>query len=140
MSEVTNEELMMFLDGELDPDDHARVSAALSANTELARELAIYRGIQEDISDLSFSPRPLDTSVWGTVNRQITRPVGWILFTGGALIFAVYTAIVFATSSANTVEKIGVGGLVVGFLVLLAATVFERMKEWRTDPYRDIQR
>ena len=137
---VSNEDLMRYLDDELDPDDRARVEAALQSDTEVAREYAIFNAIKNDVGDLSFSPAPRDESVWGEVNREITQPIGWFLFVGGTVIFMVYAAVVYATSDANAWEKIGIGGIVIGFFVLLASTVFERMREYKTDPYRHIER
>ena len=137
---ISNEDLMRYLDDELDPEARARVEAALETDTEVAREFAIFRAIKNDIGDLSFSPSPRDESVWGEVNREITQPVGWFLFVAGAVIFVIYAAVVYATSDANPWEKIGVGGVVIGFMVLLASTVFERVREFKTDPYRHIER
>ena len=139
-SKVSNEDLMRFLDGELSRQDHVRVEAALPDSTELARELAIFKAIQSNVAELSFSPRHPGDSVWDAVDRRLTRPIGWILFIAGALIFSVYSAVVFTTSDVNIWEKIGVGGVVIGFLVLLTSTALERMREWKTDPYRDIER
>ena len=139
-TKVSNEDLMRYLDDELDPDDRARVETAIETSTELAREFAIFRAIQNDVADLSFSPQRHGDSVWDSVNRKLTQPIGWILFTAGILIFSIYTAYVFTTSDVNVWEKVGVGGVVIGFLMLLASTVYERMREYKTDPYRHIER
>ena len=137
---ISNEDLMMYLDDELDPPDRARVEEALKRSTELQRELAIYRAMQNDLADLSFSPGPKDDSVWGEVNREITRPIGWFLLITGSVIFVVYAIVVYATSDANPAEKIGIGGIVIGFTTLLISTIYERVQEYRHDPYKHIQR
>lgn len=140
MSEsISNEDLMRYLDDELDPPGRARVEAALLRSTELQRELSIYRAMHTDLAGLPGGEGPAP-SVWSAVNRRLTRPVGWILMVTGFVLWAGYGAWVFATSPANPVEKLGVGALVVGFLILLGATIFERLQEWKTDPYRDIER
>ncbi len=137
---ISNEDLMRYLDDELEPPDRARVDDALTRSTELQRELAIYRAIRDDVADLSFSPSPRDQSVWGEVNREITRPVGWFLLITGSVIFVIYAAVVYATSDANPWEKIGVGGIVIGFSTLLISTIYERVQEYRHDPYKHIER
>lgn len=137
--DVTNEDLMRYLDGELPAAERARVEQALSGSTELGRELAIYRSLKEGVRGLSFDV-PREASVWDTVDRRLTRPVGWVLVVAGAVLWTAYGAWVFATSNVNPWEKVGVAALVVGFLILLASTIFERLREWRTDPYRDIER
>jgi anti-sigma factor RsiW len=138
-STVTNEDLMRYLDGELPPGARASVEDELARSTELSRELAIYRALAHDVRDLSFGVHR-EESIWGEVDRRLTRPVGWILFVSGTLLWMAYGGWVFATSEADPWEKLAVAALVVGFLILLASTIFERMREWRTDPYRNIER
>jgi anti-sigma factor RsiW len=137
--DVTNEDLMRYLDGELPPGEWARVDQALKGSTELGRELAIYRALKEGVSELSFAT-PHHVSMWDTVDRRLTRPVGWILFVAGTVLWFAYGAWVFATSEVNPWEKLAVAAVVVGFLILLTSAIFERVREWRTDPYRNIER
>jgi anti-sigma factor RsiW len=136
---VTRDDLMRYLDGELPEGDAARVRRALEHSTELRRELTLFQALKEDVQGLSFdTDRP--PSTWHAVNRRLTRPVGWILLTLGAVLWSGYGGWVFATSAADPVEKLAVAALALGFLILLGTTIFERMSEYRTDPYRDIQR
>jgi anti-sigma factor RsiW len=136
---VTNEELMRYLDGELPSEARAQVESEVARSTELQRELAIYRAIREDVRDLTFALRT-DGSVWDAVDRRLTRPVGWILFVAGTVLWLAHGAWVFATSSADAWEKLSVSALAIGFLILFGSAIFERLREWRSDPYRDIQR
>ena len=136
---VSNEDLMRFLDGELPPGEVARVRDALERSTELQRELRIFEAIRHDVGGLSYDP-PAHRSVWDGVQRRLTRPLGWILFVAGAIVWLAYGALVFATSPANPIEKLAVAAVCIGFLLLLGGTVSERIRESRTDPYRDIQR
>ena len=138
-SPISNEDLMRYLDDELSAEERRRVEEAIQDSTELRRDLAIYRSMRLDLSELPGHRRH-DRSVWGAVNRQLTRPVGWVLLVVGFVVWTGYGAWVFATSPANPVEKLAVGALVVGFLILLAATIFERLGEWKDDPYRDVER
>lgn len=137
---VTQDDLMRFLDGELSPEEHARVEAAIAASTELAREVAIYRGLKGGFRELSFHPGTYHRSVWDDVNRDLTRPVGWILLVAGALVWAAYGVYAYLASPAELWQKLGTAAVVVGVLVLLASVVWERYREWLTDPYRDVQR
>ena len=78
--------------------------------------------------------------MWTAVQRRLTRPVGWLLLVTGFVLWSGYGAWVFATSPADPVEKLAIGALVVGFLVLLSSTILERLSEWKDDPYRDVER
>ena len=65
---ISKEDLMRFLDGELSTDERARVEEGLARSTELQRELAIFRSMQEDLASLPERAAN-GTSVWVTVNR-----------------------------------------------------------------------
>jgi hypothetical protein len=51
-----------------------------------------------------------------------------------------YGAYVFATSAANPWEKMATGAMAIGVLTLLASVIWERLREWETDPYKHIHR
>jgi len=44
------------------------------------------------------------------------------------------------TSDEDLVMKLAMGGVTIGFVLLLAGTLHERWTEWQTDPYRDVER
>lgn len=138
-SPISNEDLMRYLDDELSGEERLAVEAALRDSTELRRDLAIFRAMRLDLEDLTDPARP-DSSVWSRVQRRLTQPIGWILLVSGFVLWAGYGAWVFATSPADPVEKLAIGALVVGFLILLASTILERLSEWKDDPYRDVER
>lgn len=137
---ITHEDLMRFIDGELPPDDHTRVEEALASDTELSREAAIFRAMKGDFQELTFQNGTLTRSVWDQVNATLTRPVGWVFVIIGAAVWSGYGAYVFATSAVNPFEKLALGALVIGVLILLASVIWERYREWLTDPYRDVVR
>ena len=137
---ITSEDLMRYLDGELSPEEHDRIDVALRSSTELQREVAIFRALKSDFQELSFHPGTYHTSVWDQVNTHVTRPIGWLLVVIGIVLWMVYGAYVFATSAVSPWEKWGVGAVAIGILMLLASVIYERVREWETDPYRDIHR
>ena len=137
---ITHDDLMRFLDGELSPEEHERVQVAIASSTELAREAAIYRAVKSSFQEISFHPGTYHSSVWDGVNQNLTRPIGWILTLAGAAVWAAYGVWVFLVSPVEPWEKLATGAVVIGILTLLASVIWERYREWLTDPYRDIQR
>lgn len=131
---------MLFLDGELPPEDRARVEAALASDSELSRELAIYRAMKAQLGELSFDPGHRRSSVWDGVNRRLARPIGWLLLVGGTAVWTLYGAYLFATGPTDPWEKLATGAVVIGTLVLLASVIWERYREYLSDPYRDVHR
>jgi hypothetical protein len=37
-------------------------------------------------------------------------------------------------------EKLATGAIAIGILLLLASVIWDRLREWETDPYRDVYR
>ena len=137
---ISSEDLMRYLDGELSPADRARVDAELVSSTELQREVAIFRALKSDFQELSFHPGTHRTSVWDQVNMHLTRPIGWVLVIAGVVVWLTYGAYLFATTPADPWEKLATGAIAIGILMLLASVIWERYRESRTDPYRDVHR
>ena len=131
---------MRYLDGEMSPEERTRTEEALEASTELQRDFALYRALKTDIQGLSFHPATYRTSVWDQVNAHVNRPIGWALLLVGVAVWMAYGTYVFATSSVSPWEKLGTGAIAIGILMLLASVIWERLREWETDPYRDVYR
>ena len=136
---VSHEDLMRYLDGELAPNERARVEGQISASTELQRDVAVFRKIKEDLRTMSFGGSE-DQSVWKKVNRRLTRPVGWVLIVSGSLVCTLYGIYLYVTSAVNLVEKLASAAIIIGVLMLLGSVIYERYRDWLTDPYRDLQR
>lgn len=131
---------MRYLDGEMAPEERARVDAELERSTELQRELAMFRSLKSDIQGLSFQPGTNRFSVWDRVNAHVNRRVGWILVLAGVVVWMIYGAWVFATFPVSPVEKLATGAVAIGILMLLASVIWERYREWQHDPYKDVHR
>ena len=136
---ISHDDLMRYLDGEMPPEDRARVDAELETSTELQREVAIFNALRADFRELDF-PEAHRTSVWDRVNRHVNRPIGWFLLVAGVVIWMTYGTYVFATSAAAVWEKLATGAVAIGILMLLTSVIWERYREWETDPYKDVQR
>jgi len=140
MPPVSSDDLMRYLDGEMPPEERARVDAELEASTELRRELAIFRALKSDFQQLSFHPAEYRDSVWNRVNQRVTRPIGWVLVAMGATAWMSYGAYVFTTAPTDPWEKLATGAVAIGILMLLGSVIWERYREWQHDPYRDVHR
>lgn len=137
---IGTEELMRYLDGESPPEERTRIEEALAGSTEVNRELALFMAMKEDLSGIQFDPEIRRESVWDRVNSRLTRPIGWILFWTGTVVIAIYGAYLYFTSSADLLEKLATGAMVVGIILLLISVIWEQYRVWLTDPYRDVQR
>jgi ferric-dicitrate binding protein FerR (iron transport regulator) len=137
---ITPDDLMRYLDGELSPEERLRVESELERSTELAREAAMFRALKEDFQGLAFHPANRHTSVWDQVNARVNRPIGGLLVVAGIAVWMTYGAYVFTTSAIAPWEKMATGAVAIGTLMLFASVIWERYREWQTDPYKDVQR
>ena len=138
-AKVEQEDLMRFLDGEVTPEERAVVEQYLETSSELRREVAIFRSMKEELQDLSFADRGGD-SVWKPIRSRITVPTGWVLAGSGLVVWAGYGIWTFVRSPSAILMKLATGGIAIGILVLLAHVILERIREYGTDPYRDVHR
>lgn len=139
--DVSHETLMRWLDGELRPAEEERVEAHVAGCAECRREAKVFGTMKTDLAEMpGGDPTAGGASLWDAVHRRLARPLGWILLGAGALLWAGWAAWLFATSAAPTVEKLGVGAVVIGMLLLLVGVAWERFLAWQSDPYRDVER
>ena len=61
---VSHENLMRYLDGEIAPEERARIDAAVANSTELQRDLVVFRTMKNDLQAMTFGLAN-DQSVWG---------------------------------------------------------------------------
>ena len=137
--EVSHEDLMRLLDGEVTPEERESIEGRLATSSELRREFAIYRSIKGELQDLSFVSHVGD-SVWDRIRTRITLPVGWVLAISGFVAWLAYGVWSFVTSPSVILVKLATGAVVIGILVLLAQVIWDRYKEYGTDPYRNVHR
>jgi anti-sigma factor RsiW len=136
---ITHDELMRYLDGELDAERAGAVEAALATDTELRREYVVFRRMKSDLEEVGSDMRT-PVSTWEAVNRRLTRPMGWILFLVGVAVWLGYAVYAFLTGPEALWEKLAVGAVVVGVGMLFLSVVIDRLRDLKTDPYKEIQR
>ncbi len=136
---VSPESLMRYLDGEAAPEERAQIDAAVADSTELQRDLVIFRTMKSDLQAMTFGLAN-DQSVWGAVHRRITRPLGWIMLVAGFVTWGVYGSYLYLSSAIDVWEKLATSAIGLGILFLFGTVIYERRKEWLTDPYRNIYR
>ncbi len=138
LAKVEQEDLMRFLDGEVTPEERAVVEQYLETSSELRREVAIFRSMKEELQDLSFAA-PVEDS-WKRIRSRITVPTGWVLAGSGLVVWAGYGIWAFVRSPSAILMKLATGGIAIGILVLLAHVIWERLRDYGSDPYRDVHR
>ncbi len=135
------EDLARYVDGELHGEDNRQFEQHLESCTECQREVGIFQVLKGELQAMGMKqPEMPGGSVWDDVNRKVARPTGWIFTIIGFIMYLAYAVYTFITSSGNLLEKLAIGLLVVGFVVLLATVAWERIVDYRTDPYKGVEK
>jgi len=137
-----HEQLMGYLDKELDADLRDQVEAHLAECTECTREVAIYQNLKRLTARLRLEEP--EAGKWGAflwkINRRLVRGTGWSIFLAGCLIYVTYGLYHFITDpSVETVYKLAGLGVLVGVFLLLISVAYERWQVWKTDPYKEVR-
>jgi uncharacterized protein (DUF983 family) len=67
-------------------------------------------------------------------------PAAWVLLIAGAVALSVWAAWTYVTSPESFWQKLFVAAVVVGLGLLLLSAIGDRLRDLKTDPYREIQR
>jgi predicted anti-sigma-YlaC factor YlaD len=139
--DVYREDLARYVDGELHGEDRSRFEAHLRSCTDCQREVRIFQSLKGELQAMGMKqPEIPGGSVWEDVNRKVTRPAGWIFTIVGFVMYVAYAVYTFLTSTGNLFEKLALGLLVTGFLVLLVSVAHDRIVDYRTDPYKGVEK
>lgn len=132
-----------LLDGELTPDE------ARDANEHLMRCAACraeYDALRATTGKLRALPyaEPTDAvlaQVWRSPYSRFARNASLWLVLGGYTLLIGYGLFEFFTAGREALPvKAGLAAILIGFLTLLTLVVRERVKTYRTDPYKEIER
>jgi len=134
-------DLASFVDRELHGADLEMFESHLVDCTECMREVAIFRSLKGELQEMGIEKQEVPGgTVWSGVNKRITRPTGWIFLVIGVVMFLAYTVYTFIQSPMDLFEKLTTGFVVIGFVVLLASVAYDRIRSYKTDPYKGVQK
>jgi hypothetical protein len=141
--EHVGERLSGFIDGELTQQDRQRVRLHVENCAQCSAELEGLRALREKIGEARLSD--VDQDKWRETMDDTTikasRGIGWLLLIGGALLavgVGVYE-IVTTPSTMSFVEKLIVGGVYGGMLLIFISVLRQRLIERKTDGYKDVE-
>lgn len=130
---VSEQDLMRYLDGELPPDERARVDTALDASPELRRQLETFRSLRAGFHDLTFPPAGPDRSVWDRVAVRVFRSSARMFIGIGVGFWLAYAAYELSTGRSDAWTRVAVGGMAIAVLVLFALVIRDRYRTWSDD-------
>jgi hypothetical protein len=135
--------LVGLLDGELTPDETRQINDHLTRCASCRDDFEKLRETTGRLGAISFH-EPDDAvlaQVWKAPYSRLARNASLFLIIGGYLTLVGYGLFTLFTSGTEELPaKIGIGGIVLGFVTLLIQLIRERLKTYKTDPYKEIKR
>ena len=135
--------LVGLLDRELSPQESIEVNEHLARCAECRMEYEQLRETSGKLEALTFS-EPQDEMLrrlWRSPFSRLSRIGGLALVIGGYAALIGFGLFQFFTSDTEkTWNKVSIAAIGIGFLILLIHVIRERLKTYRNDPYREIER
>lgn len=135
--------LVGLLDGELTPDEARQVNEHLTRCAACRKEFEELRETTGKLAGISFQ-EPTDVvlaQVWGSPFSRLARNTSLVMIIGGYAALIGYGLFEFLTSGREALPvKTGLAAIVLGFLILLVQLIRERVRTYKNDPYKEIER
>lgn len=132
-----------LLDGELTPDELRLVNEHLTRCARCRTEYEELRETSGKLAAISFQ-EPDDAvlnQIWKAPYSRLARNTSWFMIIGGYAGLIGYGLFEMLTGGGKELPaKIGVAAIGMGFLTLLLQLIRERIKTYKTDPYKEINR
>ncbi len=136
-----------YVDGELDADEQARVTAHLQTNEAARQEVARLQQLKQLTGALRLKEPPAEEweVFWSSVYNRTERSVGWLLVTVGVMVLGAWGAwrlleVLLGTDSLPLALRVGVLTAAAGVLFLVVSVVRERIYKRGRTRYKDVIR
>ncbi|MCD6117336.1 zf-HC2 domain-containing protein [bacterium] len=137
-------ELMMgLIDNELNPEELREIKTHLERCDECRREYEELKEMSEEIPDLTFQSvhdKELDR-IWKQPYSRLSKVSGLALVIASWVVLVGYSVFaMFRESSEPKAVQIAIAASIIGFVVLLLSVLRDRIKSYKTDPYKEVKR
>jgi len=135
--------LVGLIDQELSPDEARKVNDHLVRCARCREEYEKLRKTAKRIESVSLSEpqeRVLE-SLWSRPYSRFTRLSALLLVLAGYLALILYGVYEFLIDQEEAaIPKVAAVAVLIGFIVLLFSVVRERLKTYKSDPYKEVER
>lgn len=134
--------MMGLMDGELTPDESVTINDHLRRCARCREEYEELRETAGKVAAISFR-EPQDEelrALWKSPYSRFTRNAGLVLVLVGWATLVSYAAYEFLRQGEFDVSSVAGAAVWTGFAILLFSVVRERLRTYRSDPYREVER
>ncbi len=134
---------MRYIDGEMSAGEKREYEEHLASCGDCRRAVGEL-GSVERLTGMLRIRDPQDDfwdAYWKRLFRRAERRTGWLLIIAGAMLAALYAMWKGVTDFGEiTFVKVITVAVAAGFVILLVSVVRERVHQYKTDRYKDIER
>src|SRR4030042_3841774 len=135
--------IVVLMDNELPPEETADVNQHLMRCEACRKEFDELGRSYSKLKSVSFSG-PTDDEldrIWKSPFSRFTRNTGLFMVFAGWIILIMYSLVEFFSSDTEPLlPRIAFMGIIIGFIILLYAVLSDRLRIFKTDPYKEIER
>ena len=134
--------LMGLMDDELTPDEAVRAHDHLRRCAACRDEYEELRRTAGKIAAVSFVEPQEEVlrTMWNSPYTRLTRGAGLLMVLAGWLTLVLYGAYQFVRQGDLNVPGLAAASVWVGLAILLFSVARERLKTYKKDPYREVER
>ena len=135
--------MMGLMDNELTPEESADINHHLIRCESCRKE---FDALSESLSRLGtvsyFGPADDELDrIWRSPFSRFTRNAGLFIVFAGWMTLIIYSLVEFFRSDMEPIlPKIASVGVIMGFIILLYAVLSDRLRAFKTDPYKEVKR
>ena len=136
-------QIQALLDNEIEEQQVGPLISHLESCYSCRNEYITFLKLQRKLSGIGFPEPPKEwfEQLPNKVLRRRSRIFGKVLFFGSyALLLGYALYSLLSDGSTESVIKIGVAGIAVGFFVLFGITIADRARESRNDRYKGVMK
>jgi anti-sigma factor RsiW len=135
--------MMGLMDNELTPEETADVNQHLIRCESCRKEYDELSRSYSKLGAVSFSG-PSDDEldrIWKNPFSRFTRNAGLFIVFAGWITLIIYSLVEFFSSDREPIlPKMASVGIIIGIIILLYAVLSDRLKAFKTDPYKEVER
>jgi anti-sigma factor RsiW len=135
--------LVGLTDNELTPEEINDVNKHLNRCKQCRKEFDEMKEMSENLGLPSFK-EPEDEvleQLWKSPYSRFARNAGIVMVIGGYLALIGYALYEFMIDNREEMfPKVAIAALIIGFLIMLGSVIRERIKTYKTDAYKEVER
>jgi len=135
--------MMGLMDNELTPEEIADINQHMVRCDSCRKEFDTLSQAHTKLESVSFYGAPDDEldRIWKSPFSRFTRNAGLILVIISWLTLIIYSLYEFLKSDIEPVlPRITILGIIIGFIILLFTVLSDRIRAFKTDPYKEVKR